>query len=168
MYKGDKCYTIDSIGQFETVNLCGNFQSLLSRDYGEDDYGYMIDGMVFTGSEMALLMSSYAGIPVAFQEGVDDLKSGDQLMPVRLTENELINETIELINMFSSNGRFERLRDKENFSKLFDKNVLSKLKLYHRSRPLGYGKLAGMEIIKRLALIEGSEEEKDKVRVVIR
>jgi hypothetical protein len=165
--KGEHCYFIGSIGQFECVSMNGMYMSV-DDDWDGGDYGYMVDGMVFTGNELALMMSCYEGSPVVFQEGVEDFKSGEYMMPVQLTQKELVNETIELINMFSTDGRFERERDKENFEKLFGKTVLAKMKLYHESRPRGYGRLAGMEVIKRLKWIEGTEREQDMVRKIIR
>lgn len=89
-------------------------------------------------------------------------------MTVKLNQAALVSETIELLNMFSSGGRFDRERDRGNFGRLFEKDVLSKLKLYHESRPRGYGRLAGMEIIKRLKWVEDTEVEQDKVREIIR
>lgn len=60
------------------------------------------------------------------------------------------------------------MKDKENFEKLFRKTVFEKFRLYNNSRPRGYGKLAGMEIIKRLMLVEGIEQCRHMVRAVLR
>ena len=147
--------------------MCGHYASVFgSWDGGE--YGFMIDGMVFSGNELSLMMSAYEGSSIFIQAGSGDFRTGEYLVPVVLTEKELIRETIELMNMFTVNGRFERSKDRENFEKLFEKNVLTKLKLYHRSRPGGYGRLAGMKIIRRLKWIEETEKLQEAVRRVLR
>ena len=78
-----------------------------------------------------------------------------------------MNEAIELINMFSTNGEFERKKDQANFRRMFEKYLLEKFRLYHESRPREYGRLAGMEIIKRLELVDGTEECQEKIREIL-
>jgi hypothetical protein len=167
VWKGKKKYEIESLGEITTVSMNGVFRSV-DQSWDGGEYGYMIDGMVFTGNEVALMMSCYEGVPVVFQAGIGNLKAGECLVPTVLTEKDLVNETIELMNMFCTDGRFEREKDRENFKKLFEKEVITKLKLYHESRPRGYGRLAGMEIIKRLKWVEDTGAEQDRVRQIIR
>ena len=95
------------------------------------------------------------------------LRADEFLMQVRLSQEDLVNEVIDLINMFTTDGCFEREKDRENFSKLFEKDLLERFRLYHESRPRGYGRLAGMEIIKRLKMVEGAEECQEKIREIM-
>ena len=123
------------------------------------------------GAELATMFSTYEGWHIKFY--ADDpnalpLRSDELLMQVRLNQKELVNETIELINMLTTNGKFACDRDAENFGRLFEKMILPKLKLYHKSKPRGYGKLAGMEIIRKLKLITGTEKIQEKIRTIIR
>ena len=74
---------------------------------------------------------------------------------------------VELINMMTTAGKFNSDKDAENFGKLFDKLIIPKLTLYHESKPRGYGKLAGMEIIRKLKLIAGTEKIQEKIRAII-
>ena len=95
------------------------------------------------------------------------LRRGEYLMPVQLGEKELVTEVSELLNLFTSDGRFISEHDERNFGILFEKEVLKKLKLYYESNPRGYGKLAGMKIIERLGWIEGTERQAELVREVV-
>lgn len=88
-------------------------------------------------------------------------------MPVRLGEKQLVDDTLELLRLFTENGEFISDHDQENFSHLFEE-VLKKLKLYHESNPRGYGKLAGMGMIKALEMYEGTEWEVQRVQEIIR
>ena len=124
-----------------------------------------------SGEELALMFSCFEGWQVKFY--ADDpnsqpLRTNDFLMQVQLSQKDLVDELIELINMMTTGGKFEREKDKENFEKLFRKNVFEKFRLYNNSRPRGYGKLAGMEIIKKLMLIEGTEQCRHMVQAVLR
>lgn len=166
-------YGINSMGTIipTYVGDAGNYRSMRGREWDGDDYGFLIDGKLFSGPELALMFSCHEGAQIKFY--ADDpsskpLRDDEMLMAVRLTQQDLVDDTIELINMFSSNGKFEREKDRENFGKLFERDVLEKLKLYHMSRPRGYGKLAGMEINKRLERVKGLEGFQEAVMKIIR
>lgn len=146
------------------------YMSLRGREWSGDEYGFIIDGILFSGEELATLCSSNEGAQIRFScedPSADPLRNDEYLMPVRLSEKTLVNETVDLINMFTVNGKFEREKDRENFRRLFT-GVLQKLKIYHDSYGYGYGKLAGMAIVKQLEWIEGTETEIERVREIIR
>ncbi len=149
------------------------FRSSKNREWdsGTDEYGFLIDGKLFSGAELATMFSTYEGFQIKFY--ADDpssspLRTDELLMQIRLNHKDLVNETIELINMMTAAGKFNSDKDAENFGKLFDKLIIPKLTLYHESKPRGYGKLAGMEIIRKLKLIAGTEKIQEKIRAIIR
>ena len=88
-------------------------------------------------------------------------------MPVQIGEKELVTEVSELLNLFTENGRFISEHDQENFAILFDKTVMKKLKLFYESNPRGYGKLAGMKMIRRLEWIAGTDWQVEEIRELI-
>lgn len=143
------------------------------RSSGEmkvEDDGFLIDGRVFHGEELVRLAGVHEGwtLQYRFTDPADPpLRAGEYLMPVQLNERQLVSDTVELLNMFSRDGRFVSDRDEDNFGKLFEKLVLPKLKLYHESNPRGYGRLAGMQVIRRLQWVEGTEWQQGQVREVI-
>ena len=144
--------------------------SVQGREWNGGEYGFMIDGRVFTGEEVALMSSAHEEwkMQYRFADPADlPLRRGEYLMPVLLGEKELVTEVSELLNLFTADGRFISDHDERNFDVLFDKEVLRKLKLYYESNPRGYGKLAGMKIIERLRWIEGTERQVEKVRGVV-
>ncbi len=146
------------------------YMSLRGREWPGDEYGFLIDGILFSGEELAILCSGDEGAQIRFScedPSAEALRNDEYLMPVRLSEKALVNETVDLINMFTANGKFEREKDRENFRRLFT-GVLQKLKLYHDSYGYGYGKLAGMAIVKQLEWVEGTEMEVERVREMIR
>ena len=141
------------------------------REWRGGEYGFMIDGRIFTGEEVALMSSAHEGwkMQYRFADPSDrPLRRGEYLMPVQLGEKELVTEVSELLNLFTADGRFISEHDERNFGILFEKEVLKKLKLYYESNPRGYGKLAGMKIIERLGWIEGTERQMEKVREAVR
>ena len=136
----------------------------------EGEYGFKIDGKVYSGDEVARMASGTEGWQMQFQikDPTDDiLRKNEYLMPVRLGKKELVDDTLELLRLFTENGEFISDHDADNFSHLF-KNVLKKLKLYNDSNPRGFGKLAGMGIIKALGWYEGTEWHQEQVREIIR
>lgn len=146
------------------------YMSLKGREWPGDEYGFMIDGILFSGEELAMLCSGNEGAQIRFScedPSAEPLRNDEYLMPVRLSEKSLVNETVDLINMFTTNGKFEREKDRENFRRLFT-GVLQKLKIYHDSYGYGYGKLAGMAMVKQLEWIDGTETEVERVREIIR
>ena len=166
-------YGVESIGTIVPtyVDNAKNYRSMKGREWDGGEYGFMIDGKLFSGEELALMFSCFEGWQVKFY--ADDpnsqpLRTNDFLMQVQLSQKDLVDELIELINMMTTGGKFEREKDKENFEKLFRKTVFEKFRLYNNSRPRGYGKLAGMEIIKKLMLIEGTEQCRHMVQAVLR
>ena len=149
------------------------FRSSKNREWdsGTDEYGFLIDGKLFSGAELATMFSVYEGFQIKFY--ADDpsnppLRSDELLLQVRLNHKDLVNETIELINMMTTAGKFNSDKDAENFGRLFDKLIIPKLTLYHESKPRGYGKLAGLEITRKLKLIAGTEKIQEKIRAIIR
>ena len=169
---GRQC-TLESIGEMEVV-YAGTEPGEIGRQRGREwrggEYGFMIDGRIFTGEEVALMSSAHEGwkMQYRFADPSDrPLRRGEYLMPVQLGEKELVTEVSELLNLFTSDGRFISEHDERNFGILFEKEVLKKLKLYHESNPRGYGKLAGMKIIERLGWIEGTERQAELVREVV-
>ena len=175
---------IDINGQYYGIESSGTiipcytgeakrFRSSKNREWdsGTDEYGFLIDGKLFSGAELAAMFSVYEGFKIKFY--ADDpsnppLRSDELLLQVRLNHKDLVNETIELINMMTTAGKFNSDRDAENFGRLFDKLIIPKLTLYHESKPRGYGKLAGMEVIRKLKLIAGTEKIQEKIRTIIR
>ena len=169
---GRQC-TLESIGEMEVVYLGtepGEIGRQRGREWRGGEYGFMIDGRIFTGEEVALMSSAHEGwkMQYRFADPSDrPLRRGEYLMPVQLGEKELVTEVSELLNLFAADGRFISEHDERNFGILFEKEVLKKLKLYHESNPRGYGKLAGMKIIERLGWIEGTERQAELVREVV-
>ena len=166
-------YGIGSTGTIipTCVGQASRYMSMKDRHWDGEEYGLLIDGKLFSGEELALMLSCYEGWQIKFY--IDDpnnmpIRNDEALLQIRLSQKDLIDETIELINMFTIAGRFEREKDKDNFVKLFAKTIFEKFRLYHESRPRGYGKLAGMEIIKKLKLIEGTDQCQEMVRREIR
>ncbi len=129
---------------------------------------FRLDGMTFSAEEAAILAGRFAGGPIVFQAGTGGLAEGQGLMPVELTEKALARETAELLACFSTDGGFERERDREGFTRMFETYVLPKLRLYHRSRPGGYGRLAGAEILRRLERVRGTEAAREAVREAVK
>ena len=169
-----KHYSIANRGQIVPIPVgCDDrffYMSLRDREWPGDEYGFLIDGIIFSGQELATLCSSNEGAQIRFScedPSEKPLQNDEYLMPVRLSEKVLVDETIDLINMFAVDGRFEREKDRQNFRRLFTE-LLEKLKLYYESNGRGYGKLAGMGIIKQLEFVEGCEMEIDRVREIIR
>lgn len=169
---GRQCM-LQSIGEMEVVYVeaePGVIGRQRGREWRGGEYGFMVDGRIFTGEEVALMSSAHEGwkMQYRFADPSDrPLRRGEYLMPVQLGEKELVTEVSELLNLFASDGRFISEHDERNFGILFEKEVLKKLKLYHESNPRGYGKLAGMKIIERLGWIEGTERQVEKVREVV-
>lgn len=169
---GRQC-TLNSIGEMEVVYVeaeTGANGRRRGREWRGGEYGFMIDGRIFTGEEVALMSSAHEGwkMQYRFADPSDrPLRRGEYLMPVQLGEKELVTEASELLNLFTSDGRFISEHDEKNFGILFEKEVLKKLKLYHENNPRGYGKLAGMKIIERLGWIEGTERQAELVREVV-
>ena len=144
--------------------------SVQGREWNGGEYGFMIDGRVFTGEEVALMSSAHEEWKLQYRfadPSEPPLRRGEYMMPVQLGEKELVTEVSELLNLFTDDGRFISDHDQRNFDVLFDKEVLRKLKLYYESNPRGYGKLAGMKIIERLRWIEGTERQVEMVRGVV-
>ena len=140
------------------------------RSWEGGQIGFRIDGIIFTGEEVARMSGTHEGWNLQYRfadPSGQPLKAGEYLMPVRIGEKELVTEVSELLNLFAADGRFISEHDRESFGILFEKMVLEKLKFYYRSRPAGYGKLAGMQVIKRLMWVEGTEKQAEQVRRVI-
>jgi hypothetical protein len=95
------------------------------------------------------------------------LRRDEYLMPIRLNYKQLRDETVKLYNMFCRDDAFISEHDQRNFELLFD-GVLEKLKFYYENNPRGYGKLAGMEIVKVLEWVQGTEGLVEKVKRVMR
>lgn len=165
-------YGIESLGTMipTYVGYAENYRSMKDRDWDGSKYGFLIDGKLFTGDEVALMFSAQEGAQIKFyadDPSSNPLRADEIMMQVSLSQEELVNEVIDLINMFTMDGSFEREKDRENFTKLFEKYLLERFRLYHESRPRGYGRLAGMEIIKRLKMVKGTEEWQEMIRGII-
>lgn len=165
-------YGINTLGTIIPIYVehAEEYRSMKGRTWDGGQYGFLIDGKLFTGDELALMFSSMEEWQIKFY--ADDpnsrpLRRDEFLMQVMLSQSDLVEETISLINMFAADGHFEREKDQENFSKMFEKYLLEKFRLYHESRPHGYGRLAGMEIIKKLKLIDGTEKCQEMVKAVL-
>ena len=166
---GRRQCTLQSAGQMQVVYV--NEPSVQGRDWHGGEYGYMIDGIVFTGEEVALMSSAHEGwnLQYRFADPSDQmLRAGEYLMPVRLGDKELVTEVSELLNLFTADGRFISEHDRENFGILFERDVLKKIRLYYESNPLGYGKLAAMQVVRRLQWVEGTERQMELVRETVR
>ena len=97
----------------------------------------------------------------------DVLRQNEYLMPAGLGKKELVDDTLELLRLFAEDEKFISDHDKDNFIHLFE-SVLKKLKLYYDSNQRGFGKLAGMGIVKVLGWLEGTEWCQEQVRKIIR
>ena len=142
----------------------------LSPEAAKAGFDSCFDGIIFTGEEVARMSGTHEGWNLQYRfadPSGQPLKAGEYLMPVRIGEKELVTEVSELLNLFAADGRFISEHDRESFGILFEKMVLEKLKFYYRSHPAGYGKLAGMQVIKRLMWVEGTEKQAEQVRRVI-
>jgi hypothetical protein len=131
----------------------------------------MIDGLLFTGEEVAQMSGGFEGwtLQYRFAEPADGpLRAGEYLMPVRIDYRLLVEEMSELLNLFASDGKFISNHDKKNFGILFEKTVLKKLKLYHESNPRGYGRLAAMHLIGRLRWVEDTVLQEEQIRKIVR
>lgn len=165
--RGRQC-SLRSPGEMRVVAVDGPV--VQGRKWEGGRYGFKIDGILFTGEEMALMSSSYMewNLQYRFADPSDrPLRAGEYLMPVQIGEKELVMEVSELLNLFTENGRFISEHDQENFAILFDKTVMKKLKLFYESNPRGYGKLAGMKMIRRLEWIEGTDWQVEEIRELI-
>ena len=88
------------------------------------------------------MLSCYEGWQIKFY--IDDpnnmpIRNDEALLQIRLSQKDLIDETIELINMFTVAGRFEREKDKDNFVKQFTKKSLKSFAFTMRAGPGGMG-----------------------------
>ena len=136
----------------------------------DGEYGLMIDGKLYSGDDLVRMLQGYERFQIQFQikdPNDDVLRGNEYLMPVCLGEKQLVDDTLELLRLFTKDGEFISDHDQENFSYLFEW-VAKKLKLYHESNPRGYGKLAGMGMIKVLEMYEGTDWEVQLVREIIR
>ena len=141
------------------------------RQWEGGRYGLMIDGLLFTGEEVAQMSGGFEGwtLQYRFAEPADGpLRAGEYLMPVRIDYRLLVEEMSELLNLFASDGKFISNHDKKNFGILFEKTVLKKLKLYHESNPRGYGRLAAMHLIGRLRWVEDTVLQEEQIRKIVR
>lgn len=166
---GERQCMMRSVGEMRVEYVDG--ESAQGRKWDGGRVGFLIDGILFTGEEVAMMSSGHVewNLQYRFADPSDPpLRAGMYLMPVQLGERELVDEVSELLNLFAADGQFISERDRENFGILFEKTVLEKLKLYHDSNPGGYGKLAGMRMIGRLRWIAGTERQEEQVRDVIR
>ena len=165
-------YSIHSLGTIIPVYVeCAEkYISMKNREWEGGQYGFLIDGKLFSGDELALMFSCQQGAQIKYyadDRNSQPLRADESLLQIRLSQEDLVNEAIELINMFSTNGEFERKKDQANFRRMFEKYLLEKFRLYHESRLREYGRLAGMEIIKRLELVDGTEECQEKIREIL-
>ncbi len=152
-----------------TISFC--FVSFSMEKWNGGRYGFMIDGVLFTGEEVAQMSGAYEGwtLQYRFADPADmPLGAGEYLMPVRIDDRLLVEEMSELLNLFSSDGKFISDHDKKNFGILFEKTVLKKLKLYHESNPRGYGRLAAMHLIQRLRWGEDTGLQEELIRQIVR
>jgi hypothetical protein len=160
-----------SVGEMKIV-CAGDDESLVQgRPWKGGQYGFMIDGHIFTGEEVAQMSSEYEGwtMQYRFADPTDrPLRAGEYLMPVRIGDRLLVDELSELMNLFASDGRFISDHDKKNFGILFEKTVLKKLKLYNESNPRGYGRLAAMHLMQRLRWVEDTALQEEQIRQAVR
>lgn len=165
---GKRQCTLRSVGEMKVVYV--DDAVVQGREWDGGTHGYLIDGIIFTGEEVARMSSTHEGWNLQYRfadPGDQPLKQGDYLMPVQLGDKELVTELSQLLNLFTSDGRFISEHDQENFGILFDRTFLKKLKLYHKSNPRGYGKLAGMQITKRLKWIKNTERYIEQVQDIV-
>ena len=74
-------------------------------------------------------------------------------LPVRLSDELLLEELEEVILSAAGNREFISYRDINAFDLGFD-GLMEKLKLYYESNPPGVGKVAGLKLIRRLEELE--------------
>ena len=162
-----QCF-LRSTGEMKIV--CVDEPSVQGRQWQGGKYGFMIDGTLFTGEEVARMSSAYEGwtLQYRFADPSDrPLRNGEYLMPVQIGDRQLVEEMSQLLNLFTADGRFLSVHDRENFGILFEKTVLPKLKLYHESNPRGYGRLAAMHLIQRLQWIEATSRQEEQIREIV-
>ena len=128
-----------------------------SRD---GEVGFRVDGKLYSAQEFADMLGSLEGFRMNWQvqDALTEIPDRDTYwMPVRITE-ELLLEELELL-IFSASGNREFISYKDmnafdfGFGALYDK-----LKLYCNCNPLGIGKVAGMKLIHRLEELETDDD----------
>lgn len=140
-----------------------------NKEWSHGEYGLMIDGKMYSGDEFVRMLSVYEGWQVQYQvRDIHDsvLQHHEYLMPISLGEKQLVDETLELLRLFTKNSVFISKHDQDNFEYLFE-NILEKLKLYHDQNPRGYGKLAAMGMIKALNAYDGTATCIERIRMII-
>jgi hypothetical protein len=167
----DRQCSLRSSGELKIEYVDEDELLVQGRQWNGGRYSFMIDGVLFTGEEVAQMSGSYEGwtLQYRFADPADrPLRAGEYLMPVRIDDRLLVEEMSELLNLFSSGGKFISDHDKKNFGILFEKTVLKKLKLYHESNPRGYGRLAAMHLIQRLRWVEDTGLQEELIRQIVR
>ena len=168
---GSRQCGLRSTGEMKIVYVGGDGPLIQGWQWNGGEYGFMIDGRIFTGEEVSLMSSTYEGGNLQYRiaDSTDrPLAAGEYLMPVRISDRSLVEEMSELLNLFTSDGKFISDHDKRNFGILFEKTVLKKLRLYHESNPKGYGRLAAMHLIKRLKWVEDTDVQEEQIRQIVR
>ena len=145
---------------------CRKDRYLRERGYAEiesrnGEVGFQVDGRLYPAQEFANMFSSYEGFRICWQvrDALTEIPDRDTYwLPVRITD-ELLLEELELIILSASvNREFISYRDMKVFDLGFD-DLMEKLKLYVESNPPGVGKVAGLKLIHRLEELETDDDQ---------
>ncbi|MBR4474942.1 MAG: hypothetical protein IKS55_15070 [Oscillospiraceae bacterium] len=150
------------------VPSCGFFgkqRDLRDRGWAEiesrnGEIGFRVDGKLYSAQEFADMLSSFEGFRMNWQvqDALTEISDRDTYwLPVRITDELLLNELELIIFSASGNRDFISYKDMNAFDLGFDA-LYEKLKLYYRCNPPGIGKVAGMKLIHRLEELETDDD----------
>ena len=123
--------------------------------------GFRIDGRLYGAQEFTDMLSMYEGFRMNWQvqDALTEILDRDTYwLPIRITDELLLDELNLLIFSASGNREFISYRDMKVFDLGFD-DLMEKLKLYVESNPPGVGKVAGLKLIHRLEELETDDDQ---------
>ena len=140
-------------------------QSLRERGYVQierenGEICFRVDGREYSPERFAKLLDSYEGFHLTYQirDATEPVPDRDTYyMPVRISDEILLEELEVLILTVSGGREFISYKDTGKFGIGFDQ-IYEKLELYCRSNPPGTGKIAGMKLIERLRQLETDDD----------
>ncbi len=128
---------------------------------GEVEIQFRIDGRLYSAEEFAKCLEPYEGFMLSYQ--IRDpltafpLDRDTYYLPVRITDEVLLDELDELIKAVSGGFDFISYKDVTAFDAGFS-GIYAKLKLYCESNVPGIGKAAGLKLIHRLKELETDDD----------
>ena len=124
------------------------------------EIGFRVDGKLYSAQKFADMFRSFEGFRMNWQiqDALTEIPDRDTYwLPVRITDELLLEELELLIFSASGNPEFISYKDMNAFDLGFDA-LYEKLKLYCRNNPPGVGKVAGMKLIHRLEKLETDDD----------